>query len=350
VAPRVRTLPYSYALVASFAAMLVSTPIAKAQTFDPADGVTFDDRFFIDGQIAPAFTRPEVMELFSTATPLAPNETVATEATTQYSPGPLSRMILAEPKGPAKVLKDLLNTPVNELLVTRAEAGPDVPPPPSGQAPAELAATQPGAVMARAAEPISERPTGGDVTNMPPPRAAASIREGGDLPGEHASEHRSAANFPQEVAASPRATEHAEPLRPEQPAVRSDQRNPGQSMARADPQPARSTDVRGRLVASDTPMRNRRIARGRAAWYEHPGRTASGETFDPNQRTAAHHSLPLGTKVRVVSEKTGRSVIVRINDRIPRKTKILIDLSRASARAIGMVGTDTVSLYAIGRS
>jgi hypothetical protein len=49
--------------------MLVSTPIAQAQTFDPADGVTFDDRFFIDGQIAPTFTRPEVMELFSAARP-----------------------------------------------------------------------------------------------------------------------------------------------------------------------------------------------------------------------------------------------------------------------------------------
>jgi rare lipoprotein A len=336
MASRARTLSNSYALFASVAVMFLGMPMPEAQTPAPVD--TFEDRFFIDGQSAPTFTRPEVVELFATVTPLAPNETVAFDETSHNAPGPLSRMILPEPKGPAKVLKDLLNTPVKELLVTKAEAGPDVPSPPSGQGSAELSASrqEPDAVMARAAEPILERPTGGDVTTMPPPRAAASIGEGGDLPSEPAPQHH--AQLPQQAAASPRAPERTEPLRP--------QTVPTEQGTRAEPQPARSTEVRGRPAAND--MGPRRIGKGRAAWYQHPGRTASGETFNPNQRTAAHHTLPLGTKVRVVSEKTGRSVIVRINDRIPRKTKILIDLSRASARAIGLVGTGTVSLYKVG--
>jgi hypothetical protein len=187
-------------------------------------------------------------------------------------------MILAEPKGPAKVLKDLLNTLVTDLIVTRAEAGPEVPPPPSGQVSAEPTATRPegGGVMARAAEPMSERPSGGAITAMRPPNSAASIREGGSLPEQQATQHDSTPTA-QEAAA--RVTERNAPLRAEQPAALSDQTNTAdQSMAKAEPQVARSVDVTGRLAARGTPMRTRRIGRGRAAWYEHPGRTASGAT------------------------------------------------------------------------
>jgi rare lipoprotein A len=94
----------------------------------------------------------------------------------------------------------------------------------------------------------------------------------------------------------------------------------------------------------------RRIAAGRAAWYEHPGRTASGEKFNPNQLTAAHHTLAFGTRLRVVNKKNGRSVVVRINDRIPRTTKFVIDLSRASAKAIGITGLAPVVLYQLDDS
>lgn len=65
--------------------------------------------------------------------------------------------------------------------------------------------------------------------------------------------------------------------------------------------------------------------------------TASGERFDPRALTAAHRSLPFGTKVRVTYR--GRSVVVRINDRGPAKwTGRCIDLSKAAARALGMTG------------
>jgi rare lipoprotein A len=92
----------------------------------------------------------------------------------------------------------------------------------------------------------------------------------------------------------------------------------------------------------------RRIARGQASYYEHPGRTASGEVYKPDRLTAAHKTLPLGTRVRVVNLKNGKSVVVRINDRMPRHLKKVIDLSRGSARAVGIArqkGVAQVALY-----
>jgi rare lipoprotein A len=89
------------------------------------------------------------------------------------------------------------------------------------------------------------------------------------------------------------------------------------------------------------------IQSGRASWYGpgfHGRRTASGETFNTNALTAAHRTLPFGTRVRVVNKRTGRSVVVRINDRGPYAHGRVIDLSRASAQAIGISGTASVEL------
>ena len=99
-------------------------------------------------------------------------------------------------------------------------------------------------------------------------------------------------------------------------------------------------------VASHPPT-GRRVGAGRAVWYEHPGRTASGEPFNPNQLTAAHKSLPFGTRVRVVNLRNRRSVVVRINDRLPPKLSYAIDLSRRSARAIGIEGVGRVALFKV---
>jgi rare lipoprotein A len=65
-------------------------------------------------------------------------------------------------------------------------------------------------------------------------------------------------------------------------------------------------------------------------------RTASGERFNPGAMTAAHRTLPFGTRVRVTNIHNGRSVIVRINDRGPFVKGRSIDLSSGAARAIGM--------------
>jgi rare lipoprotein A (peptidoglycan hydrolase) len=82
------------------------------------------------------------------------------------------------------------------------------------------------------------------------------------------------------------------------------------------------------------------IGTGLASWYgakHHGKRTASGEIFDQNKFTAAHRTLPWGSIVRVTNLDNGKSVEVRINDRGPFTKARIIDLSRAAARALGMV-------------
>jgi rare lipoprotein A len=80
---------------------------------------------------------------------------------------------------------------------------------------------------------------------------------------------------------------------------------------------------------------------GMASYYgrEHDGRrTASGEVFDMNGMTAAHRTLPFGTRVRVTNLANGRQVMVRINDRGPFRRGRIVDLSYAAARKLGIVG------------
>lgn len=91
---------------------------------------------------------------------------------------------------------------------------------------------------------------------------------------------------------------------------------------------------------------------GLASWYGakfHKRRTASGEPFDMKALTAAHPTLPFGSRVCVRSQATGRSVIVRINDRGPHTGKRVIDLSRGAAEVLGMVGLGLkpVELFAL---
>ncbi|MGH2413828.1 MAG: septal ring lytic transglycosylase RlpA family protein [Microcystaceae cyanobacterium] len=91
---------------------------------------------------------------------------------------------------------------------------------------------------------------------------------------------------------------------------------------------------------------------GLASWYGpgfHGSQTASGERFNQYALTAAHRSLPFGTKVRVTNVNNGRSVIVRINDRGPHVRGRIIDLSRGAASAIGAGGVANVSLEVLGR-
>ena len=78
---------------------------------------------------------------------------------------------------------------------------------------------------------------------------------------------------------------------------------------------------------------------GKAAYYDpdYKGKTASGEPYDNAKFTAAHKTLPFGTRVRVRHARTGKEVTVRINDRGPHVPGRIIDLSRAAASALGIV-------------
>lgn len=77
-------------------------------------------------------------------------------------------------------------------------------------------------------------------------------------------------------------------------------------------------------------------------------RTASGQRMDPGRFTAAHRTLPFGTRVRVTNTRNGKSVEVVINDRGPFVRGRIIDLSDTARRAIGMGGTAPVTLVVLG--
>jgi rare lipoprotein A len=84
-----------------------------------------------------------------------------------------------------------------------------------------------------------------------------------------------------------------------------------------------------------------------ATWYGNElrgNRTASGEVFNPDGRTAAHRSLPFGTCLLVGNPNTGKSVKVRVNDRGPFTKGLSLDLSAGAARAIGMRSTQSVTV------
>jgi rare lipoprotein A len=98
-------------------------------------------------------------------------------------------------------------------------------------------------------------------------------------------------------------------------------------VARARPKP-----VQASMASRSTP----RSIEGIASYYWEGSRVASGAKFDPNGMTAAHRSLPFGTRIRVSDPKTQRSVIVTINDRGPFVHGRVLDLSLGAARALGL--------------
>ncbi|RQS62956.1 septal ring lytic transglycosylase RlpA family protein [Burkholderia sp. Bp8963] len=92
-------------------------------------------------------------------------------------------------------------------------------------------------------------------------------------------------------------------------------------------------------------MRHEILQSGEASWYSATFQghlTANGERYDGGALTAAHRTLPLGSHVRVSSLATGKSVVVRINDRGPYIKKRIIDLSYAAAKTLGL--TDARSM------
>lgn len=85
---------------------------------------------------------------------------------------------------------------------------------------------------------------------------------------------------------------------------------------------------------------NKKVIRGKASWYGpgfHGKKTASGEVFDQRKLTAAHKTLPLGTKAKVTNLENGNTVEVQINDRGPYVGQRVIDVSHAAANALGFV-------------
>lgn len=94
----------------------------------------------------------------------------------------------------------------------------------------------------------------------------------------------------------------------------------------------------------------RSVQVGQASWYG-PGlqgkKTASGARFNPHALTAAHRSLPLGTRAKVTNLDNGKAILVTINDRGPFRRGRVIDLSRAAARQLAMNGTARIRVEAM---
>lgn len=105
------------------------------------------------------------------------------------------------------------------------------------------------------------------------------------------------------------------------------------------------TNRRVAAVKKHTPFAPRRdvadtktASHGVASFYTEGTETASGEKFDANDLTAAHPTLPFGTRLRVTNVASGQSVTVRVNDRGPYVQGRVVDVSHSAADALGMVG------------
>lgn len=88
---------------------------------------------------------------------------------------------------------------------------------------------------------------------------------------------------------------------------------------------------------------------GIAAYYstDYSGRTARGDTYDPTKFTAAHRSLPFGTRLRITDPRSQRSVVVVVNDRGPFSKGRVLDLSLAAAKALHMTGRGLLKVTAV---
>jgi rare lipoprotein A len=103
----------------------------------------------------------------------------------------------------------------------------------------------------------------------------------------------------------------------------------------------------GRSVDRSETTSAKKTFSGRASFYSYSkGKTASGASFDCNKPTAAHRSLPFGTRVRVTDIATSKSVIVRITDRGPNIRGRVLDLSLGAARSLGILDRGVVGIRA----
>jgi rare lipoprotein A len=130
-------------------------------------------------------------------------------------------------------------------------------------------------------------------------------------------------------------TEGPGPVLPADVAIREVQPEP---MAAPQPRPV----IRQPIASLPQPRRVMKVSSGEASWYG-PGffgnRTANGEVFRPGTLTAAHRTLPFGTKVRVTNLWNGRSAEVRINDRGPYHGNRIIDLAHGAAQQLGLTAS-----------
>jgi rare lipoprotein A len=113
--------------------------------------------------------------------------------------------------------------------------------------------------------------------------------------------------------------------------------------------PVRASELRSVSASSGDEVGD--VLSGQASYYANSlsgRRTANGERYNPKELTAASRSLPFGTRLRVTRVDTGKSVVVRVNDRGPfGHRKRILDLSRAAAKELDMIGKGLVEVEAV---
>ncbi len=163
------------------------------------------------------------------------------------------------------------------------------------------------------------------------------------------------------LAGSSRAVQSADALASSQPSLLADPSEAFQAyepessdLAIREVQPIQVQDQKpvnplapSQPIASDSNLQVRSVTTGQASWYGpgfYGGRTANGDVLRRGDFTAAHRSLPFGTKVRVTNLWNGRSAVVRINDRGPFVGHRLIDLGPGAASHLGLVASGIASV------
>jgi rare lipoprotein A len=128
------------------------------------------------------------------------------------------------------------------------------------------------------------------------------------------------------------------------------ERKQSKTQAQASIEQLKDKAIAVRKVEVEKTYRTTSSQSGMASYYgsESGSQTASGQRFNPNAMTAAHRTLPFGTKVRVTNKNNGKSVIVTINDRGPFIRGRIIDLTPAGARALGFSGLAKVTVEVLG--
>jgi rare lipoprotein A len=144
-----------------------------------------------------------------------------------------------------------------------------------------------------------------------------------------------AQNFDDRWSVIPKA--HAEPAPPVPDQTNEDQKTP----------PLRSETPLDVPENRPAPEHTKRTFTGKASFYSYrKAKTASGALFDRDRLTAAHRSLPFGTKVRVTDIATKKSVVVHITDRGPNIRDRVLDLSLAAARSLGIEDRGVIKVRA----
>ncbi|MEU9021020.1 septal ring lytic transglycosylase RlpA family protein [Actinomadura sp. NPDC048394] len=165
---------------------------------------------------------------------------------------------------------------------------------------------------------------------------AFTIATGGKAPADSAQAAQTAPGA---------ATPAADPPRPEPSrASRGGPRDPDpkHTKKKAEPKKARPEAVAEHKTKPQKKAKVLQSGTCEASFYGEGQMTASGEPFDPSALTAAHKTLPMGSKVRVTNKNNGRSVVVRINDRGPYAGGRCLDLSTAAMKKVGGTGSGVI--------